>query len=113
MADSRFTTGFRSRRSILGGAEDLKGNDSEAKLAMERGASPQPWLIALNALGADPQLTVDGLGRETRHAVMAFQCTARIAADGIAGGLCYWIMLVIAARPKLRDPFKESVWPAK
>jgi lysozyme family protein len=41
---------------------------------------------ALNALGADPQLTVDGnYGRHTRIAVIAFQKSAGIAADGFAG----------------------------
>jgi putative chitinase len=45
------------------------------------------WLQgALNALGADPQLQVDGhLGPATTAAVMAFQATAGLTTDGIAG----------------------------
>lgn len=41
---------------------------------------------ALNKLGADPQLAVDGsYGRNTRRAVIAFQAKAEIAQDGLAG----------------------------
>lgn len=41
---------------------------------------------ALNHLGADPQLDVDGnYGRMTQHAVMAFQAAHGLAADGLAG----------------------------
>lgn len=45
------------------------------------------WLQkALNDLGADPKLNVDGrYGPATRRAVKEFQKTARIGADGIAG----------------------------
>jgi lysozyme family protein len=41
---------------------------------------------ALNALGADPPLDVDGnLGRMTRRAVEAFQTNAGLEVDGLAG----------------------------
>ena len=41
---------------------------------------------ALNHLGGDPQLDVDGnYGRMTRHAVLAFQAAHGLAADGLAG----------------------------
>lgn len=41
---------------------------------------------ALNHLGADPQLDVDGnYGRMTKHAVLAFQAAHGLAADGLAG----------------------------
>jgi len=41
---------------------------------------------ALNKLGADPQLTVDGnYGRMTRNAVRDFQANMGIAVDGLAG----------------------------
>ncbi len=41
---------------------------------------------ALNKLGADPQLVVDGsFGRMTRRAVMAFQTANHLAVDGLAG----------------------------
>lgn len=41
---------------------------------------------ALNALGADPPITVDGsYGRETRRAVAAFQKAHGLTTDGIAG----------------------------
>jgi putative chitinase len=45
------------------------------------------WLQeALNDLGADPKLVVDGrYGPATRRAVREFQAAARIVADGIAG----------------------------
>lgn len=45
------------------------------------------WLQqALNDLGAEPKLTVDGrYGPATRQAVKAFQAAAGITADGIAG----------------------------
>jgi putative chitinase len=45
------------------------------------------WLQgALNTLGADPQLEVDGhLGPATAAAVMAFQASAGLNSDGIAG----------------------------
>jgi putative chitinase len=45
------------------------------------------WLQqALNDLGADPKLAVDGrLGPATRRAVKAFQVAAGLTADGIAG----------------------------
>ena len=45
------------------------------------------WLQgALNTLGADPQLEVDGhLGPATATAVMAFQASAGLESDGIAG----------------------------
>jgi lysozyme family protein len=42
--------------------------------------------IALNKLGADPQLDVDGsFGRMTKRAVIAFQAKVKIAQDGLAG----------------------------
>ena len=41
---------------------------------------------ALNHLGGDPQLDVDGnYGRMTRHAVLALQAAHGLAADGLAG----------------------------
>jgi lysozyme family protein len=41
---------------------------------------------ALNKLGADPQLTVDGnYGRNTRRAVIAFQTANNLVPDGLAG----------------------------
>lgn len=45
------------------------------------------WLqSALNKLGADPQLDVDGVaGPATRNAVRAFQLAKGLSADGIAG----------------------------
>jgi putative chitinase len=45
------------------------------------------WLQqALNDLGADPKLDVDGrVGPATRRAVKAFQAAAGLVADGIAG----------------------------
>jgi len=45
------------------------------------------WLQqALNDLGADPKLVVDGrLGPATRNAVINFQTAANLTADGIAG----------------------------
>jgi peptidoglycan hydrolase-like protein with peptidoglycan-binding domain len=41
---------------------------------------------AFNALGANPQLTVDhSYGRETRRAVEAFQQAVGLIIDGLAG----------------------------
>lgn len=47
------------------------------------------WLQAkLNALGAEPELPVDGsYGRVTRRAVMAFQAQHKLVVDGVAGPL--------------------------
>jgi peptidoglycan hydrolase-like protein with peptidoglycan-binding domain len=47
------------------------------------------WLqAALNRLGADPPLAVDGsYGRHTRRAVAAFQSAHGLKPDGIAGPL--------------------------
>ena len=57
---------------------------------------------ALNALGADPQLGVDGsYGRQTVAAVRAFQTKAGITADGIAGPATWTAITdhLVAGRP--------------
>jgi hypothetical protein len=53
------------------------------------GGNVTEWLqAALNRLGADPPLVVDGCyGRHTRRAVTAFQAAHGLAADGLAGPL--------------------------
>jgi putative chitinase len=59
-------------------AEPWEAGDEDAKVR---------WLQkALNDLGADPKLVVDGrYGQATRRAVKEFQAAAGIVADGIAG----------------------------
>ncbi len=58
-------------------------------LATPDGLKDAAWVqTRLNALGADPQLVVDGsYGRATRRAVAAFQAAHRLAPDGLAGPL--------------------------
>jgi len=53
------------------------------------GDNAAEWLqAALNHLGADPQLVVDGCyGRHTRRAVRAFQAAHGLAPDGLVGPL--------------------------
>jgi len=58
----------------------------ETKDGADKGDKTQWLQNALNQLGADPKLTVDGrFGPATRRAVMKFQTTAGIPADGKAG----------------------------
>ncbi len=57
---------------------------------------------ALNSLGADPQLTVDdSYGRETKHAVIAFQRAAGLEADGIAGPET-WLAIIAKLKQSAR-----------
>lgn len=63
---------------------------AEAYDRLTKGDHPRPSVstvqTALNAHGADPALTVDGLmGPATRRAIRAFQTQAGLGADGIAG----------------------------
>jgi lysozyme family protein len=55
----------------------------------QAGDNVTEWLqAALNGLGADPPLVVDGsYGRHTRRAVTAFQAAHRLVPDGLAGPL--------------------------
>ncbi len=63
------------------------------------GGNGTEWLqAALNRLGADPPLVVDGsYGRHTRRAVTVFQATHKLEPDGLAGPL------TLAALHKLTD----------
>jgi lysozyme family protein len=63
------------------------------------GGDVTEWLqTALNKLGADPPLVVDGsYGRHTRRAVAAFQTAHELIPDGLAGPL------TLAALHKLTD----------
>jgi len=56
---------------------------------------------ALNELGADPKLAVDGnFGRQTRRALIAFQQKAGIVADGLAGPQTWAAINAKIAMPK-------------
>lgn len=68
--------------------EELRGEDQpEEPWRTGEGDGDVSWLqAALNTLGADPLLVVDGrYGPETVTAVRAFQEAAELAVDGIAG----------------------------
>jgi len=79
--------------STSGGGQELQV-PSPASVPVGVGAGPSgrnvtEWLqAALNGLGADPRLAVDGCyGRHTRRAVTTFQATHGLAPDGLAGPL--------------------------
>jgi len=56
---------------------------------------------ALNELGADPKLAIDGnFGRQTKHALQAFQAANGLDADGIAGPLTWKVINAKIAMPK-------------
>jgi lysozyme family protein len=56
---------------------------------------------ALNELGADPKLAVDGnFGRQTRRALMAFQAANGLEADGLAGAKTWAVINSKIAMPK-------------
>jgi lysozyme family protein len=63
------------------------GPPALAPVGVGGGETDTDWIQeSLNALGADPQLDVDGnYGRQTRAAVRAFQTTAGITVDGFVG----------------------------
>jgi len=62
------------------------GEPAEAWQAATEDDDVRKLQLALNALGADPPLVVDGrLGPATRQAVKTFQASAGLVADGIAG----------------------------
>ena len=56
---------------------------------------------ALNELGADPKLVVDGnWGRQTRRALIAFQTANGLVADGLAGRETWKVINAKIAMPK-------------
>jgi lysozyme family protein len=66
------------------------------------GGSVTEWLqAALNRLGADPPLVVDGcFGRHTRRAVMAFQAAHELVPDGLAGPLTLSALRSLTTTPR-------------
>ena len=79
---------------------------SPASVPVGVGAGPSggnvtKWLqAALNRLGADPLLAVDGCcGRHTRRAVTMFQATHGLAPDGLAGPLTLSALRNLIATP--------------
>jgi lysozyme family protein len=56
---------------------------------------------ALNELGADPKLAVDGnFGRQTKRALIAFQAANGLEADGLAGAKTWVVINAKIAMPK-------------
>lgn len=81
--------GFSDREEWFAKAWRLLKTDSQSGESWEAGDHDDEvkWLQdALNDLGADPKLVVDGrYGPATRRAVKIFQAAAGLVADGIAG----------------------------
>ncbi len=82
-------TGFKEREAWFNTVWPLLKSDNQPAEAWESSAEDDnvKWLQkALNDLGANPKLVVDGhYGPTTRRAVQEFQAAARLGVDGIAG----------------------------
>jgi len=82
-------TGLNEREAWFGKAWALLNADNHPMSPWEAGNADEDvkWLQkALNDLGADPKLVVDGrYGPATKRAVKEFQAAEGIGADGIAG----------------------------
>src|SRR5262252_4007774 len=91
--------------STSGGGQELQvPSPASAPVGVGGGPSGRnvtEWLqAALNRLGADPRLAVDGCyGRHTRRAVMTFQATHGLAPDGLAGPLTVSALRNLIATP--------------
>ncbi len=85
-----FSATWLATQSGVPGNTVFQGSSGPAVLALQK---------ALNAHGASPALVPDGLfGGGTTAAVKAFQATARLTADGIAGSAT-WAALSLAVPP--------------
>lgn len=92
--------GFTERQDLFKEAFALLSGGAEPSDAAVPDNDVQDLQTALNTLGANPKLQVDGkFGPATEQAVMAFQRSANIPADGIPGPVTKAaLQLALAAR---------------